>query len=69
MVASTSHNKQGEEHEKERHQPHGPNRREWWHLIATTSREKSRRKKDASPVGQIGANGGKQKLQQAGRKA
>ena len=60
MVANNSHNK------------HGPNRREWWQTIATTSmgqiganggkqksKEKSRRRKGASPVGQIGANGGK----------
>ena len=69
MVASKSHKKQGEEQEKEKRQPHGPNRRERWHLKATTNREKSRRRKAASPMGQIGANAGKQKPQQAGRRA
>ena len=59
MVADKSH-KAGEEQEKERRQPHGPNRRERWQTIATTNREKSRRRKDASPMGQIGANAGKQ---------
>ena len=58
MVASKSH-KAGEDQEKERRQPHRPNRREWWQTKATTSREKSKRRKGASPMGQIGANGGK----------
>ena len=65
MVASQSHDKQGEKHEKERRQPSGPNRREWWQAKATTSSETGMRRKGTSPVCQIDANGGKQKPQQA----
>ena len=57
-----------EEQERERRQPSGLTRRKWWQAKATTSREKNMRKGD-SPVGQIDANGSKQKPQQAGRKA
>ena len=49
MVASRSH-KAGEEQEKERHQPHGPKRREWWQVKATTSGEKSRRSEGSSKM-------------------
>ena len=54
-----SHNKKGEEQEKERRQPNGQNWREWSQAKATTSRQKSRRRKGTSPMGQIGANSGK----------
>ena len=48
MVASKIHNKQGDEQEKERRQPHGPNRRECSQVKATTSKEKSRRSEGSS---------------------
>ena len=69
MAASKTRNKRGEKHEKERRQPSGPNRRPWWQAKATTSREKNMRRKGVSPEDQIDPNGGKQKSQQAGRKA
>ena len=63
-----SHNKKGEEQEKERRQLHGRNRREWWQVTSHKAGEEQE-KEGASPMGQIGANAGKQKPQQAGRRA
>ena len=61
MAASKNRNKQGEKYEKERRQPSGPNRREWWQVIVVISREKNMRKKGVSSTSQIGADGGKQR--------